>query len=63
MLDNGISMADIDRMEFGLYMQILREREKRRAERKEKDEARMPRSGGDGESAVYLHRGKIDEVW
>ena len=64
MLDNGMAMADIDRMEYGLYMQIVKERAKRRHER----EARKPQMGrpdGDGdrrEKHVYLHRGFIDEI-
>lgn len=61
LLDNGISMAEIDRMEFGLYMQILRERAERRARREE----RRPEgpAGGNKKKTVLLRRGTIDEVW
>lgn len=64
MLDNGITMAETDRMEYGLYMQIVRERARRRWERKwrgEQDGAAAPPNRGD--NAVYLRRGTIDEVW
>ena len=61
MLDNGIPMAEIDLMEFGLYMQILRERAARRGE----DGSRRQADAGDGrdENVVLLHRGTIDEIW
>ena len=61
MLDNGIPMAEIDRMEFGLYMQILRERAARRGE----DGSRRQGDAGNGrnENVVLLHRGTIDEIW
>lgn len=61
MLDNGIAMEDIDRMEFGLYMQILRERAERRARREER-RSEGP-AGGDKKKTVLLRRGTIDEVW
>lgn len=54
-------MAEIDGMAFGRYMRILREREKRRNERRGKSGG--PRDRGAGDNAVYLHRGTIDEVW
>lgn len=59
MLDNGVAMADIDRMEYGLYMEILRERAARRG-RKAEGAARQP--NGKEEKIVELRRGFIDDV-
>lgn len=58
-------MSEIDRMPFGRYMQIVRERAQRRADREDRQAALGPRSGqkeGGDSSVVLLRRGFIDEV-
>ena len=56
-MENGISMEEIDRMDFGAYMEILSEHARREDARQ--DDAR--RDGGKG--ATVYRRGTIDEIW
>ncbi len=58
-------MADVDRIEYGLYMQIIRERAERRARKKASAPSGDGKRKGNGKAdkVVYLHRGTIDEVW
>ena len=60
MLDNGMAMDDIDRIEYKLYMQIVRERAQRRARRENRD---ADVDGSGGRATVILRRGYIDDVW
>ena len=59
LLEHGMAMEDIDRMEYRLYMQIIRERAERRV-RKKVDKKHAEASGG--KTTVWLRRGAIDEV-
>ena len=64
-MDNGIPMSEIDRTPFGRYMQIVRERAKRRADREDREAAPGTRSGqkdGGDSNVVLLRRGYIDDV-
>ena len=58
----GQAMEDIDRMEYGLYMKIVRERAARESSRRERRGGSGPQSSGDGKSEVWLRRGFIDDV-
>lgn len=55
-----MAMDDIDRIEYKLYMQIVRERAQRRARRENRD---ADVDGSGGRATVILRRGFIDEVW
>ncbi len=55
-----MAMDDIDRIEYKLYMQIVRERAQRRARRENRD---ADADGSSSRATVILRRGFIDEVW
>lgn len=61
LMDNGMAMADVDRVELGLYLQIVRERAQRRLAKKRGGAAGS--EAGGGKNAVYLRRGTIDELF
>ena len=58
-------MDAVDRTEYGLYMQVVRERAARRIRKgKKHPEAAAPAAdGAGGGNVVYLRRGFIDDVW
>ncbi len=60
LMENGIGMRQIDEMDFGLYMDIISDRARRRGRKKEA--APAPAKGVD-QNVIELRRGTIDEIF
>lgn len=60
LMENGIGMRQIDEMDFGLYMDIIADRARRRGRKKEA--APAPVKGGE-QNVIELRRGTIDEIF
>lgn len=62
LMENGIGMEQIDRMDFALYMDIIADRAQRRKQKKETAPAPASAKGADP-NVIELRRGTINQIF